>query len=66
MGPAGPMFGPFSTTEIGIAGLWIAAILTLITGYDYLRAGLRHVDAIDAGVVKAKPGTGGTAARDTR
>jgi len=28
--------------EIGIAGLWIAAILTLYTGYDYLRAGLRH------------------------
>ncbi len=28
--------------EIGIYGLWIAAILTLYTGYDYLRAGLRH------------------------
>lgn len=28
--------------EIGIAGLWIAATLTLYTGYDYLRAGLRH------------------------
>lgn len=28
--------------EIGISGLWIAAILTLYTGYDYLRAGLRH------------------------
>ncbi|MFP5469494.1 MAG: CDP-diacylglycerol--glycerol-3-phosphate 3-phosphatidyltransferase, partial [Alphaproteobacteria bacterium] len=28
--------------EIGITGLWIAAILTLYTGYDYLRAGLRH------------------------
>lgn len=28
--------------EIGIAGLWIAAIITLYTGYDYLRAGLRH------------------------
>lgn len=31
--------------ELGIAGLWIAAILTLYTGYDYLRAGVRH--AID-------------------
>lgn len=24
--------------------LWIAAILTLITGWDYLRAGLKHMD----------------------
>jgi hypothetical protein len=23
--------------------LWIAAILTLVTGYDYLQAGLRHM-----------------------
>ena len=29
---------------IGEAGLWIAAIITIITGYDYLRAGLRHMD----------------------
>ena len=28
----------------GIASLWIAAALTLITGYDYLRVGLRHMD----------------------
>jgi cardiolipin synthase (CMP-forming) len=28
---------------IGIAGLWFAALLTLYTGYDYLRAGLRHM-----------------------
>jgi cardiolipin synthase len=31
------------TTEIGIVLLWIAAILTLYTGYDYFRAGLKHV-----------------------
>jgi len=31
--------------EIGTWGLWIAALLTLYTGYDYLRAGLRHVTA---------------------
>ena len=34
-------------TFIGIAGLillWIAAILTLITGWDYLRLGLKHMD----------------------
>ena len=29
---------------IGEAGLWIAAVITIITGYDYLRAGLRHMD----------------------
>lgn len=27
----------------GLLGLWAAAILTLYTGYDYLRAGLRHL-----------------------
>ena len=31
-------------TWIGVAGLWIAAVLTLITGWDYLQAGLRHID----------------------
>lgn len=29
--------------EIGLAGLWIAAVLTLYTGIDYLRAGLKHM-----------------------
>ncbi len=29
---------------IGEAGLWVAAVITIITGYDYLRAGLRHMD----------------------
>ena len=29
--------------EIGDAGLWLAAILTLYTGYDYMRAGLRYM-----------------------
>ncbi len=27
----------------GLYGLWIAAALTLITGYDYLKAGLPHI-----------------------
>ena len=34
-------------TFIGVAGLillWIAAILTLVTGWDYLRLGLKHMD----------------------
>ena len=28
---------------IGWWGLWLAAILTLVTGWDYLQAGLRHM-----------------------
>ncbi len=30
-------------TAIGLWAIWIAAGLTLITGYDYLRTGLRHM-----------------------
>lgn len=41
VGPAGPAFLP--VVEIGWYGLWLAAVLTLITGYDYLRAGLKHM-----------------------
>ena len=29
---------------VGLTSLWAAAILTLVTGYDYLRVGLRHMD----------------------
>ena len=29
---------------VGVASLWAAAALTLVTGYDYLRIGLRHMD----------------------
>ena len=45
---AGPDFGPLSTTEIGVYGLWLAAILTLVTGYDYLRVGMKHVIEADS------------------
>jgi len=31
-------------TDIGLVLLWVAALLTVITGYDYLRAGLAHMD----------------------
>jgi cardiolipin synthase (CMP-forming) len=41
-GPAGDALMP-GVTWIGIICLWIAAGLTLYTGYDYFRAGLRHV-----------------------
>ena len=30
--------------QVGIASLWAAAALTLITGWDYLRVGLKHMD----------------------
>ncbi|MDZ7588781.1 MAG: CDP-diacylglycerol--glycerol-3-phosphate 3-phosphatidyltransferase [Parasphingorhabdus sp.] len=30
--------------QIGLIALWGAAILTMITGWDYLRLGLRHMD----------------------
>ncbi|MFV3075840.1 CDP-diacylglycerol--glycerol-3-phosphate 3-phosphatidyltransferase [Niveispirillum fermenti] len=41
VGVDGPPGWP--VTLIGEVGLWIAAILTLVTGWDYLRAGLRHM-----------------------
>ena len=41
-GPAGDKILPF-TTQMGIMLLWIAAIITLYTGYDYFRAGLKHM-----------------------
>jgi len=31
------------TIEIGIALLWLSAIVTLYTGWDYMRAGLRYM-----------------------
>jgi cardiolipin synthase (CMP-forming) len=31
------------TTSIGLTLLWLSAIVTLYTGWDYFRAGLRHV-----------------------
>lgn len=30
--------------QVGLVALWGAAVLTLITGWDYLRVGLRHMD----------------------
>ena len=47
VGPSGPDFGPVSTTEIGIYGLWGAAVLTLFTGYDYLLVVMRQLTAKD-------------------
>ena len=41
VGSAGPDQIP--TVIIGEVGLWVAALLTLITGYDYLSRGLKHM-----------------------
>ena len=42
VGDSGPSYIP--VREIGEVGLWAAALLTLVTGYDYLRASLHHVN----------------------
>lgn len=46
-GDAGDQVLPM-TTQIGLALLWISAIVTLYTGWDYFRAGIRHLIAEDA------------------
>lgn len=40
-GPAGDQIF-WGTTLVGLTLLWISAILTLYTGWDYFRAGIRH------------------------
>jgi cardiolipin synthase len=40
-GPAAEKYFPGSEMA-GIALLWVAAVLTLWTGYDYLKAGVKH------------------------
>ena len=43
-GPAGDALLPTDWTRlIGLGLLWIAAFLTLITGYDYMKASIRHL-----------------------
>jgi len=42
LGGALPAMGWVHT--VGVISLWAAAALTLITGYDYLRIGLKHMD----------------------
>jgi cardiolipin synthase len=41
--------GPLGIHSLGQIGLWIAAALTLVTGYDYLRVGLRHMGSDEPG-----------------
>ncbi|HZS85340.1 MAG TPA: CDP-diacylglycerol--glycerol-3-phosphate 3-phosphatidyltransferase [Stellaceae bacterium] len=61
VGEAGPAFIPVQ--GVGEALLWLAALLTLVTGYDYLRAGLRHMNDAEERprqrrlpAIKPKPG----------
>jgi len=53
VGDSGPGFLPVRL--IGETGLWIAAVLTLVTGYDYLRAGLGHIDRAERAAAAKKP-----------
>ena len=41
---AAPSRRSSGSITVGLASLWAAAALTLVTGYDYLRIGLKHMD----------------------
>jgi cardiolipin synthase (CMP-forming) len=47
-GEAGEQLLP-ATTLIGIALLWMSAIFTIYTGWDYFRAGIHHLIKEDEG-----------------
>ncbi|MFE0753504.1 CDP-diacylglycerol--glycerol-3-phosphate 3-phosphatidyltransferase [Inquilinus sp. NPDC058860] len=52
--------GQVPVAEIGIAGIWVAAVLTLVTGWSYLREGVRQAITEDPGTPPAKAaGTAG-------
>jgi cardiolipin synthase len=53
VGDAGPAWLPVRL--IGEALLWLAAALTIKTGYDYLRAGLTHITDDAPAIKAAKP-----------
>jgi cardiolipin synthase len=42
LGPAGDKIIPY-WSNFGIGLLWVAAIITLYTGYDYFRVGMKHI-----------------------
>jgi cardiolipin synthase (CMP-forming) len=53
VGDSGP--SALHVRMIGELLLWIAAALTLVTGYDYLRAGMTHIGEEPAVVKEPKP-----------
>ena len=66
VGQSGPNFGPVSTLEVGIWGLWVAASLTVITGIDYLIAGLRHIRETDQAPAGRRRSAGAHVDTETR
>ena len=43
-GPAGDALLPATwTMKIGTGLLWVSALLTIVTGYDYMKASIRHL-----------------------
>lgn len=53
VGDSGPAIVPVQW--IGEVGLWTAAVLTAITGYDYLRAAGRHVGSTPVRYAQPRP-----------
>jgi len=47
--------GPVPLAGIGEGLLWLAALLTLVTGYDYLRAGRHYMDSEDVAPTPPRP-----------
>jgi cardiolipin synthase len=43
-----PALGPV-VTQMGLLLLWISAIVTIYTGWDYFRAGIHHLIEEDEG-----------------
>ncbi|WP_157215982.1 CDP-diacylglycerol--glycerol-3-phosphate 3-phosphatidyltransferase [Flavisphingomonas formosensis] len=41
---AGALTGWPLVKAVGLVSLWLAAALTLVTGWDYLRVGIKHMD----------------------
>ncbi|WP_376093528.1 CDP-diacylglycerol--glycerol-3-phosphate 3-phosphatidyltransferase [Roseomonas sp. CCTCC AB2023176] len=52
-GASAVFLGFLPISWLGEAGLWVAAALTLWTGWDYMTAGLRHASAEDAPEARA-------------
>jgi cardiolipin synthase len=51
IGDAAPPMIP--ATMIGEVGLWAAAVLTIVTGYDYLKTGMKYLTANDPAPVQS-------------
>ena len=63
IGDAAPSAIP--AAAIGTYALWIAALITLYTGYGYLRTGLRHMTGEGAGAAAGPPESSAGAATPT-